>query len=65
MSKQKTRKAVAKRFKITANGKIKRSSSGKRHLLSCKNSKRRRLLGKQKLVDRSDEQRIKLSLPYA
>jgi large subunit ribosomal protein L35 len=65
MSKQKTRKAAAKRFKVTANGKIKRSSNGKRHLLSCKNSKRRRLLGKQKLVDPADMKKIRLCLPYA
>ena len=29
----KTRKAVAKRFKITATGKVLRSHAGKRHLL--------------------------------
>ena len=38
----KTRKAVAKRFKITGSGKIVRNRPGKRHLLASKNAKRRR-----------------------
>ncbi|MFO1492283.1 MAG: bL35 family ribosomal protein [Kiritimatiellia bacterium] len=35
----KTRKAVAKRFKVTANGKLKFRSPGKRHLASSKSRK--------------------------
>ena len=41
----KTKKAVAKRFKITGTGKVMRSRAGKRHLLQTKNPKRRRSLG--------------------
>src|SRR6185295_12028035 len=41
----KTRKSVAKRFKITARGKVMRMHAGKRHLLQTKNAKRRRGLG--------------------
>ena len=40
----KTKKSVAKRFKITAGGKVLRSSAGRRHLLQTKNPKRRRSL---------------------
>ena len=59
----KTRKAVAKRFKITARGKVMRSRAGKRHLLSTKNSKRRRSLGTSKQVDHTDAYRIIQNLP--
>lgn len=60
----KTRKAVAKRFKVTGTGKILRAKSGRRHLLSSKSAKRRRNLGKRGLVDASDEARIKENLPF-
>ena len=61
----KTRKAVAKRFKITANGKVLRSRAGKRHLLSGKSPKRRRSLGTAKVVDETDAYRIKQNLPWS
>ena len=61
----KTRKAVAKRFKITATGKVLRSRAGKRHLLAHKSPKRRRSLGTAKLVDKTDEYRIKANLPFS
>lgn len=61
---QKTRKSVAKRFKITATGKVFRNRSGKRHLLSCKSPKRRRRLGTAAMLDASDEGRIFLNLPF-
>ena len=61
----KTRKAVAKRFKITGTGKAMRSRAGKRHLLSSKNSKRRRSLGAGKEVDKTDTYRITQNLPFS
>ncbi len=61
----KTRKAVAKRFKITATGKVMRSRAGKRHLLSTKNAKRRRSLGSSKEVDKTDVYRITQNLPFS
>ena len=61
----KTRKAVAKRFKITATGKVMRSRAGKRHLLSSKNAKRRRSLGSSVQVDKTDVFRIKERLPFS
>lgn len=63
--KVKTRKAVAKRFKVTASGKVLRTRSGKRHLMASKNSKRRRRLGSRALVADGDMDRIALSLPFA
>jgi large subunit ribosomal protein L35 len=65
IARRKTRKAVAKRFKITATGKVLRSHSSRRHLLSSKNAKRKRQLSKAALVDRTDLARIKANLPFA
>ena len=61
----KTRKSVAKRFKVTASGRFKRRSPGMRHLLSAKSSKRRRKLGLGAMVHPSDEQRVIQNLPYS
>lgn len=61
----KTKKAVAKRFKITGTGKVMRSHSGKRHLLTGKNAKRRRRLGKDAELHPGDVKKIKLCLPFS
>lgn len=42
MPKMKTRKAVSKRIKVTATGKLMRHKPGTSHLMSSKNAKRRR-----------------------
>ena len=65
IARSKTRKAVAKRFKITARGKILRAQSSRRHLLSAKNAKRKRQLSKAARVDKTDEARVKANLPFA
>lgn len=44
MPKQKTNKSIAKRIKITRNGKVKRGRPGRRHLQSGKTPKTRRQL---------------------
>ncbi|HTN04752.1 50S ribosomal protein L35 [Planctellipticum variicoloris] len=44
MPKQKTHKGMAKRFKVTASGKIKCKSPFRGHLLSHKSGKRKRQL---------------------
>jgi len=64
IARSKTRKAVAKRFKITARGKILRAQSARRHLLSSKNSKRKRQLSKTAQVDKTDAARIEANLPF-
>jgi len=63
--KSKTRKAVAKRYKITGSGKIVRRSPGKRHILTKKSSKRKRSLGQDKLVDKSMVKTIKENMPFS
>ncbi len=60
----KTKKSAAKRFKITATGKVLRSCAGKRHLLQTKGPKRRRSLRGTTVLDRTDEYRIKQCLPF-
>ncbi len=44
MPKTKTHKGSKKRFRVTANGKLKRRQAGKKHLLSHKTGKRKRHL---------------------
>jgi large subunit ribosomal protein L35 len=64
ISRSKTKKAVRKRFKITGRGKVLRAQSSRRHLLSSKNAKRRRHLGKMAQVHETDEARVKSNLPF-
>jgi len=64
IARSKTRKSVAKRFKITARGKVLRAHSARRHLLSAKTSKRKRRLGKTARVDDTDVARVKANLPF-
>ncbi|MEI7954641.1 MAG: 50S ribosomal protein L35 [Verrucomicrobiota bacterium] len=63
--KAKTRKAVAKRFKVTGTGKILRRKQGKRHLAQCKNRKRKRNLGKATLVSAADLRNVRENLPFS
>ncbi len=62
--KLKTHRGSRKRFKITANGKIIRMHSGKRHLLGTKKPKRMRKLKKLTLVNKADVARVMQMLPY-
>ncbi|MBV9490660.1 MAG: 50S ribosomal protein L35 [Verrucomicrobia bacterium] len=64
IARRKTKKAVAKRFKLTATGKIVRGRAFRRHLLASKSAKRKRRLAKTTLVDASDAARIKKNLPF-
>jgi len=48
--KMKTRKAVAARFKLTGTGKLKRRRPGKRHILTKKTAKRKRMLGTPAII---------------
>ncbi len=61
----KTKKSAAKRFKITAGGKVLRPSAGRRHLCQTKNPKRRRGLRGTSAVDPTDKYRITQSLPFS
>jgi large subunit ribosomal protein L35 len=65
IARRKTKKAAAKRFKVTATGKLLRRKPGLRHLASSKSSKRKRKLGKVGQVDETMVPRIKECLPFA
>jgi large subunit ribosomal protein L35 len=60
----KTSRGAAKRFKMTATGKVKRRRSFLRHLLTTKPRKRKRRLSQATLVTKANEKAIKRLLPY-
>ncbi len=64
MPKLKTHRGAAKRFKITAKGKIKRRKGYKSHLLTGKSAKRTRRLRRATLVSDNEYVSIKKLLPY-
>jgi large subunit ribosomal protein L35 len=61
---QKTKKSVAKRFKITATGKMIRRTPGFRHLLSAKSTKSKRRASRDKLVHEGHAKPLKRCLPF-
>ncbi len=63
--KLKTHRGAAKRFKVTATGKVVRMHSGKRHFTGTKAQGRMRKLKKMTLVNAADVANVKLLLPYA
>ncbi len=65
MPKLKTRKAAAKRFKITGTGKIKRRQQNRSHLLEHKSPGRKRRLASMLLVNERDADNVRAMLPYA
>ena len=64
MPKMKTKRGAAKRLKKTASGRLKRAGAWKQHKLESKDPKRRRRLGKAKLISKADEARLKVLVPY-
>ena len=64
MPKLKTRKAVAKRYKVTGNNNFLRRHAYKGHLLMKKSNRQKRKLSQVTLVSERDVHTIKLMLPY-
>jgi large subunit ribosomal protein L35 len=64
MPKLKTHKGAAKRFRVTATGKIKRGHSHARHILTKKTNKRKRNLDIDVMVAEADQKRVERMLPY-
>ena len=60
MPKMKTKRALAKRIKVTGSGKFKRGHADVSHLAPRKTHKQKMHLRKQTLVSNSDMKRIKL-----
>jgi len=60
----KTNRAAAKRFRVTASGKVKRNKGFKSHLLSSKGKKRKRRLRQATLVSAAETKKIRGLIPY-
>jgi large subunit ribosomal protein L35 len=64
MPKLKTHRGAAKRFKVTATGKVTRGSAFKRHILTSKTTKSKRHMRGNKVVADGDAVKVRLMLPY-
>ena len=64
MPKLKSHRGLAKRVKITAKGKVKRSRAFHSHLLSSKSPKQKRNLSHTVIVHSANAKNIKKLLPY-
>jgi len=64
MPKMKTSRGAAKRFKITASGKVKRSRAFARHILTTKTTKQKRGLRRPAQVAPANVGALKKLLPY-
>ncbi|HEV8397925.1 MAG TPA: 50S ribosomal protein L35 [Vicinamibacterales bacterium] len=64
MPKLKTHRGAAKRFKVTATGKVTRGSAFKRHILTSKTTKSKRHMRGSKVVADGDAVKVRLMLPY-
>ena len=65
MPKMKTKKAAAKRFRITGTGKIIRQNTGRGHLMMKKSGSRKRRLAVNSTVAVGEKQKVHRLLPYA
>jgi len=65
MPKVKTKKAAAKRFKITGTGKFKYPRANSVHFMSKKSPKRKMGLRQKGVVDKTNEKAVRAMLPYA
>ena len=63
--KMKSNSSAKKRFKLTANGRVKRKRAYLRHCLTHKTSGAKRRLRKGAYVSKTQEHQIKAMLPYA
>ncbi len=62
--KLKTHRGAAKRFKLTASGKVMSGHAGARHILTSKTRKRKRKLGRSSVIADADVRHVKAMLPY-
>jgi len=62
--KMKTNRSAAKRFSLTANGKIKRKKAGMRHFMRRKSQSSKRNLRNRGYMSDADSARVKLLIPY-
>ncbi len=63
MPKMKSNRGAAKRFRATGSGRIKRKRAYHSHILTKKDTKRKRRLRSSTLVSKSDEKAVRQMLP--
>ncbi len=64
MPKLKTKRAAAKRFKISGTGKLIFKGPGKSHLLEHKSRKRKRTLRNDRVISDANRKAMKLCTPF-
>lgn len=64
MPKQKTHSGAKKRFKMTGSGKLKYQKTNKRHRLTQKDTKRKRIARTAGVADAANAPTLKKMLPY-
>ena len=64
MPKLKTKKAAAKRFKVTGTGKLKKFKANKSHILTKKDTKRTRRLRAGGYADVTNVDAVRKMIPY-
>jgi large subunit ribosomal protein L35 len=62
MPKMKTRRGAAKRFKLTASGKLKRNKANHRHMLVRRSNKAKRNMRQSDFVDAGDRRNVRRML---
>lgn len=65
MPKLKTNRGAAKRFKLTAKGKVKSKRCNHGHILTKKTTKRKRNLRKATYLAKSDMKSVRRLMPYS
>ena len=63
-SKLKTKRAAAKRYRVTGSGRVKVGRKGKRHIFTGKTRKQKRNLRGTRLLEGGDEVKALSLLPY-
>lgn len=64
MPKMKTKRGAAKRFRVTASGRVKRARAYASHILTKKSRKRKRRLRQADYVRSADEAKVARLIPY-
>lgn len=64
MPKMKSNSGAKKRFRVTGSGKFRRSSMGRRHLLTHKSRNRKRRLRLPEIVHETQQKQVQAMLPY-
>jgi large subunit ribosomal protein L35 len=64
MPKMKTNRGAAKRFKVSASGKIMRNKAFASHILTKKSTKRKRNFRKGGLVHSTNVKSVRVLMPY-